>query len=90
MLHGALFGSTHYELPAVLRWITANIGIHHVHHLSSRIPSYRLGEPLVDHPELRAVGRFGLRESLRCFRLGLWDEQAKQLVAFRELETLPA
>lgn len=87
---GALLGSTHYELPGVLRWMTANIGVHHVHHLASRIPSYRLGEALADHPELRAVGRLGLRESLRCFRLALWDEDAKRLVAFRDLRALPA
>jgi omega-6 fatty acid desaturase (delta-12 desaturase) len=83
---GALLGSTHYELPAVLRWLTANIGIHHVHHLASRIPSYRLSEALADHPELRPVGRLTFRESLRCFRLALWDEEAKRLVAFRDLQ----
>lgn len=71
----------------MLRWLTANIGIHHVHHLASRIPSYRLGEALADHPELRAVGHLGLRESLRCFGLVLWDDEAKRLVAFRELRT---
>jgi omega-6 fatty acid desaturase (delta-12 desaturase) len=87
---GALLGSTHYELPGVLSWLTANIGIHHVHHLASRIPSYRLGETLADHPELRAVGRLGLRESLRCFALALWDDEGKRLVSFRELRTLPA
>jgi omega-6 fatty acid desaturase (delta-12 desaturase) len=85
----ALLGSTHYDLPAVLRWLTANIGIHHVHHLASRIPSYRLGEALADHPELRAIGRLGLRESLGCFRLALWDEDAKRLVGFRDLAMLP-
>jgi omega-6 fatty acid desaturase (delta-12 desaturase) len=81
---GALQGATHYELPVVLRWFTANIGIHHVHHLASRIPSYRLPEVLADHPELRGVGRLGLRESLACFRLGLWNEDSRKLVAFRE------
>jgi acyl-lipid omega-6 desaturase (Delta-12 desaturase) len=85
----ALGGSTYYELPALLRWMTANIGIHHVHHLSSRIPSYRLREALVDHPELGAVGRLGLRESVGCFRLALWDEDASRMVAFRDLRSLP-
>jgi omega-6 fatty acid desaturase (delta-12 desaturase) len=42
--HAALHGSSHYDLPAVLRWFSANIGVHHVHHLSSRIPFYRLPE----------------------------------------------
>ena len=50
----ALHGSSHYDLPAFLRWFTANIGVHHVHHLSSRIPYYRLPRVLRDHPELRA------------------------------------
>ena len=87
---GALRGSTHYDLPAVLRWFTANIGIHHVHHLASRIPSYRLREVLADHPELRDVGRLTLRQSLGCFRIALWDEEARKVVAFRDLRTPPA
>lgn len=86
---GALQGATHYDLPAVLRWFTANIGIHHVHHLASRIPSYRLPEVLADHPELRDVGRVGLRESLSCFRLALWNEESRRLVGFGEL-AIPA
>ena len=53
----ALHGSSHYALPAVLRWFTANIGVHHVHHLASGIPFYRLPEVLRDHPRLGEVGR---------------------------------
>lgn len=82
---GALQGSTHYDLPGVLGWFTAHIGIHHVHHLASRIPSYRLPETLDDHPELREIGRLTFRQSLECFRLGLWDEASRRLIAFREL-----
>ena len=81
----ALQGATHYDLPGVLRWFTANIGIHHVHHLASRIPSYRLREALADHPELRDLGRLTLRQSLDCFRLALWNEESRRLVAFRDL-----
>jgi omega-6 fatty acid desaturase (delta-12 desaturase) len=81
---GALHGSTHYDLPGPLRWFTANIGVHHVHHLASRIPSYRLSEVLKDHPQLRDVGRITLRESLACFRLALWDEEKQRLVRFRD------
>jgi acyl-lipid omega-6 desaturase (Delta-12 desaturase) len=80
----ALQGSSHYDLPAVLRWFTANIGVHHVHHLCSRIPYYRLPRVLRDHPELRAVGRLTLFESFRCVRLVLWDEAQRRLVSFRE------
>jgi len=82
---GAMQGSTHFDLPAPLRWFTANIGIHHVHHLASRIPSYRLQEVLRDHPALRNVGRLTLRDSFRCFRLALWDEEQRRLVGFRDL-----
>lgn len=81
----ALHGSSHYDLPALLRWFTANIGIHHVHHLCSRIPFYRLPRVLRDHPQLRAVGRLSLRESFRCVRLALWDEEQNRLVSFREV-----
>ena len=81
---GALHGSSHYDLPPVLRWFTANIGIHHVHHLCSRIPCYRLDEALREHPELRAVSRLTLKQSFRCLRLALWDEDRRRLVAFRD------
>jgi omega-6 fatty acid desaturase (delta-12 desaturase) len=80
----ALHGSSHYDLPAFLRWFTANIGIHHVHHLCSRIPYYRLPRVLRDHPELRDVGRVTLLESFRCVRLVLWDETQRRLLSFRE------
>ena len=83
----ALRGSSHYDLPAVLRWFTANIGMHHVHHLCSRIPFYRLPQALRVHPELARIGRITLRESLRCVRLTLWDETARRLISFRELRT---
>jgi acyl-lipid omega-6 desaturase (Delta-12 desaturase) len=80
----ALHGSSHLDLPPLLRWFTANIGVHHVHHLDSRIPFYRLGEAL-DHPGLPARGRLTLTESFGCRRLALWDEAAGRLVSFRDL-----
>jgi omega-6 fatty acid desaturase (delta-12 desaturase) len=83
----ALHGSSHYDLPPVLRWLTANIGIHHVHHLSSRIPFYRLPEVLQAHPQFANVSRITIRDSLRTVRLRLWDEQARRLVSFREART---
>jgi omega-6 fatty acid desaturase (delta-12 desaturase) len=78
-----LRGSSHLDLPAVLRWFTANIGVHHVHHLSSRIPSYRLGEVLRDFPELRGVNRLTLKDTFQCFRFTLWDEDRERMVPFR-------
>lgn len=84
----ALHGSSHYDLPLVLRWLTCNIGIHHVHHLSSRVPYYRLPEVLRDYPELRDVGRITLAESLGCVKLVLWDQDSRRLVSFREAQAL--
>jgi omega-6 fatty acid desaturase (delta-12 desaturase) len=82
----ALHGSSHYDLPGILRWFTANIGVHHVHHLCSRIPYYRLPRVLRDYPELRGVSRLTLLESFRCVRLVLWDESRQRLVSFRDID----
>ena len=84
----ALHGSSHYDLPGVLRWFTANIGVHHVHHLSSGIPFYRLRDVLRDHPDLGKVGRLTLLQSLACVRLVLWDESSRKLVSFRQLRRM--
>ena len=86
----ALHGSSFYDLPAPLMWVTGNIGVHHLHHLSSRIPFYRLSEVLSDYPELRTIGRLTLRESLKCVKLALWDQQSKKMVPFGTLGYLPA
>jgi acyl-lipid omega-6 desaturase (Delta-12 desaturase) len=69
----------------VLRWFTANIGVHHVHHLCSRIPYYRLPRVLRDHPQLAAVGRLTLLESLKCLRIALWSEEQRREISFREM-----
>jgi acyl-lipid omega-6 desaturase (Delta-12 desaturase) len=81
----ALHGSSHYALPGVLRWFTGNIGVHHVHHLASRIPCYRLQEVLRDHPELGNTGRITLLQSLGSVRLVLWDEEHRRLISFRQM-----
>jgi omega-6 fatty acid desaturase (delta-12 desaturase) len=81
----SLTGSSFYDLPAPLRWLTANIGVHHVHHLNSRIPFYRLSEAMRAHPELGSVGRMTVADSLACVRLALWDEHQNRLISFREL-----
>ena len=80
----ALYGSSHYELPAVLRWVSANVGIHHVHHLASRIPFYRLSEVVRDLPAFAGTSCVTLRESFRYVRLALWDEDKRQLVSFAQ------
>jgi omega-6 fatty acid desaturase (delta-12 desaturase) len=84
----ALRGSSHYDLPPLLKWFTANIGVHHVHHLNSRIPYYRLPEALQDEPRLRAVCRLSLVDSVRCIGLALWDESSRRLISFRELQRM--
>jgi omega-6 fatty acid desaturase (delta-12 desaturase) len=81
----ALKGSSHYELPPALAWFTGNIGVHHVHHLASRIPFYRLSEVLRDHPDLAALGRMTFPQSFKCARLAVWDEKRGRLLSFREL-----
>ena len=84
----ALHGSSHYVLPGVLRWMTGNIGVHHVHHLYSRIPFYRLPEVLCDYPDLAQAQRMGLVQSLSCVRLQLWDERERRLLTHREARRL--
>jgi len=78
----AVAGSSFYDLPPLLRWITANIGYHHIHHLAPRIPNYRLQaahESMPPPPELR---RMSLRDSLPCAGMKLWDEESRRMVGF--------
>lgn len=84
----ALRGSSYFRLPPVLQWFSGNIGLHHIHHLCSRIPNYRLQACLDAAPELHGLAkRITLRQSLGCWRLALWDEQRRLLVGFRDLKT---
>lgn len=80
----ALYGSSYYDLPGILPWVTGNIGIHHVHHLYSRIPFYRLPHVIRDHPALADIHRLTLKDSLGCVKLQLWDENRRKLVSFSE------
>ena len=85
-VRAALEGSSYYKLPRVLQWFSGNIGLHPIHHLSSRVPNYHLQACLEAAPELKPVTKvISLRESLGCWRLALWDEQRRVLVGFREL-----
>jgi omega-6 fatty acid desaturase (delta-12 desaturase) len=90
MHEAGLKGSSHYVLPAPLQWLTANIGIHHVHHLYSRIPFYRLPEVLKNHEALADINRMTIRESLVNARLHLWDEDSKRLLSFAEAKRVSA
>ncbi|WP_417246526.1 fatty acid desaturase [Celeribacter sp.] len=84
----ALKGSSYYVLPPVLQWVSANIGVHHVHHLYSRIPFYRLPEVLRDHKELAESNRMTIRQSFHSVRLHLWDENSRRLVSFAQAKAL--
>lgn len=86
----ALQGSSFYRLPGILRWITGNIGFHHIHHLSPRVPNYHLQEAHHSHPALQSVATIGPLASLRSLRYRLWDEQAKTFVSFGELKRIAA
>jgi acyl-lipid omega-6 desaturase (Delta-12 desaturase) len=78
----AVDGSSFYDLPPVLRWITCNIGYHHIHHLAPRIPNYHLRAAYESAPAMPGVQRLGLRDSLRCARMKLWDESLNRMVGF--------
>ena len=88
MQDAALFGSSHYDLPQPLRWITANIGIHHVHHLNARIPFYRLSEALRDHPKLKDIQRLTFWRSFSCVKLKLWHEEGRRLISFKQAKLI--
>jgi len=81
-LRAAMEGSSFYRLPAVLRWFSGSIGYHHVHHLSPRIPNYRLKACYEAIPALRDARPLTIWRSLGCPRLKLWDEREHQLVPF--------
>ena len=83
-VEAALQGSSYYRLPGWMHWLTGNIGYHHIHHLSSRIPNYQLARAFRDIPELRQGPAIGILESLRGMTLALWCEQRGRLVSFRE------
>lgn len=82
--HAALHGSSYYDLPAPIMWVTGYIGIHHVHHLSSRIPFYHLARVLKEFPELKDIQRLTFIQSLKSVRLTLWDEKSKRLISFKD------
>lgn len=81
----ALEGSSYYRLPKVLQWFTGNIGFHHIHHLSPRIPNYKLEDCYQNNPGLQNVTTLTFFSSLKTASLTLWDEDQKRLISFREL-----
>ncbi|MDH5590307.1 MAG: fatty acid desaturase, partial [Gemmatimonadota bacterium] len=84
----SLHGSSYLALPRPLMWLTAWIGVHHVHHMSARIPNYRLQQVHDENPEFHQVTTVTLRDAVRLFRLSLWDDERRRLIGFRELKEL--
>jgi len=84
----ALQGSSYYQLPKVLQWFTGNIGFHHIHHLSPKIPNYHLERCHVENPLFQQAVVLTLRSSFNSIFLTLWDEEAKKLISFRQLKAL--
>lgn len=81
-----LQGSSYYKLPRVLQWFTGNIGFHHIHHLSPRVPNYYLESCHREHRELLVGEPLTLRASLRSLRFRLWCEERGRMIAFDELD----
>lgn len=79
----ALAGSSYYDLPRPLHWLTGSIGFHHIHHLAGKIPNYRLRACFEQNPELCHAKRVTLWDSVKSVRLKLWDEEQRKLVPFR-------
>lgn len=84
----ALQGSSFYKLPKILQWFTGNIGYHHIHHLSARIPNYNLERCHKAHLMFQGVKPITLFSSLKSLNFRLWDEKLKKLVGFRHLKDL--
>ena len=82
----AVYGSSHYHLPKILRWFTGNIGLHHIHHLASGIPNYRLPECYRASKDLLALPKMTMLESLKCARLALFDEAQRRMISFSALK----
>ncbi len=87
-VRAALQGSSFYKLPKVLQWFSGNIGFHHIHHLSSRIPNYHLERCHQAEPLFQTVPPVTLMESLRSFTFRLWDEQRRRLVGYDHLRAI--
>jgi omega-6 fatty acid desaturase (delta-12 desaturase) len=82
----ALQGSSFFKLPKVLQWFTGNIGFHHIHHLSFKIPNYYLESCHKESPVFNSVKPITLFKSFRTLRLRLWNEETRRLVGFRSIK----
>lgn len=81
----ALDGSSYFKLPSVLQWFTGNIGFHHIHHLSPRIPNYKLPICQKENKIFQEIKPITFFSSLRSLSLRLWDEKRKRMVGFKAI-----
>ncbi len=89
--YAAVNSSSMFDMPAILHWLTGNIGYHHVHHLNHKIPFYRLPEAMAAMPELQAPGRTSWHPAdvVACLRLKLWDSDRQRMVGWEGLSADP-
>lgn len=85
LVQSGLAGSSFFDLPRFLHWFTGNIGYHHIHHLASRIPFYKLPKAMKASPQFSDVPTITLGSSFGCLRLKLWDEREGRLIGFGDL-----
>ena len=88
----ALESSSFMDLNPFMQWVTANIGFHHIHHLNSKIPFYRLPEAMAAIPELQVAKVTTLSPSdiVACLKLKVWDADKNKMVGFDEFVPTPA
>ena len=86
----ALESSSYMVMNPFMQFMTGNIGFHHIHHLNSRIPFYRLPEVYKDFPELQdaRTTSLGLKDIIACFRLKVWDPETNKMIGFKELKAV--
>lgn len=80
----ALFGSSYYHLPKIFQWFSGNIGFHHIHHLSSKIPNYRLEKCHVENELFSQVKPIPFLKGFKSVHLKLWDTRTGKLVSFKD------
>ncbi len=80
--NAGFLGSSYFEFPKIINWLVNHINLHHIHHLSFRVPSYRLRECFDAIPELQDVPKRTLADAPKCFTMALWDEDNRKMVGF--------
>ncbi|MGE0735011.1 MAG: fatty acid desaturase [Alphaproteobacteria bacterium] len=88
--HAVLTATSHLKLPAVLQWFSGNIGLHHIHHMDTRVPNYQLEACHRRFAKLHDSAQIGFWQGLNATRLALWDDTRKIMVRFADLRRMPA